>query len=193
MISAIVLAAGQSKRMIGENKLIKKYKKKYLINYILENLIKSKIKKIIVVLGFESIKVKKKAIKNKKIIFIFNKKYKSGMSSSIKFGIKKIPKKSKGFLIIQADMPLVSKKILDSLCEGVQNNSSEIIVPVYEKRMGNPVGFQKSMAKVLNKTKGDIGAKNIIKKNKNKITLVKVNSKSIFKNFNSQKDFLINF
>ncbi|SVC97367.1 uncharacterized protein METZ01_LOCUS350221, partial [marine metagenome] len=32
MISAILLAAGQSKRMNGDNKLIKKYNKKYLIN-----------------------------------------------------------------------------------------------------------------------------------------------------------------
>ena len=35
MISTIVLAAGQSKRMNGDNKLIKKYNKKYLINHII--------------------------------------------------------------------------------------------------------------------------------------------------------------
>ena len=51
MISAILLAAGQSKRMGGDNKLTKKYNKKYLINHILDTLIKSKIEKIIVVLG----------------------------------------------------------------------------------------------------------------------------------------------
>ena len=39
MISAILLAAGQSKRMRGENKILKKYKKKYLINHILKSLI----------------------------------------------------------------------------------------------------------------------------------------------------------
>ena len=46
MISSILLAAGQSKRMQGENKLLKKYKKKYLINHILKSLIKSKVNKI---------------------------------------------------------------------------------------------------------------------------------------------------
>ena len=40
MISAILLAAGQSKRMDGENKLIKKYNKKYLINHNIGTLIK---------------------------------------------------------------------------------------------------------------------------------------------------------
>ena len=81
MISAIVLAAGQSIRMGDDNKLVKKYKNRYLINHILNTLIKSKIEKIIVVLGFEKSRVRKIIIKNKKINFVFNKNYKSGMSS----------------------------------------------------------------------------------------------------------------
>ena len=49
MISAIVLAAGCSKRMNGQNKLTTELKNKHLINHILGTLIKSKINKIIVV------------------------------------------------------------------------------------------------------------------------------------------------
>ena len=60
MISAIFLAAGQSKRIEKENKLLKIYKRKPLINHSLKPLIKSKIEKIIIVLGFEKNKVKKK-------------------------------------------------------------------------------------------------------------------------------------
>jgi molybdenum cofactor cytidylyltransferase len=59
MISAILLAAGQSQRMGGDNKLIKKYNKKHLINHILDTLIKSKIKKIIVVWVFKLQRLKK--------------------------------------------------------------------------------------------------------------------------------------
>ena len=111
MISAIVLAAGQSKRMNCDNKLIKKYNKKYLINYIVGTLIKSKVDKIIIVLGFQSRKVRKITAKNEKINFIYNKNYKSGISSSIKAGLKRVSKKNIGFLIVQADMPLISKNI----------------------------------------------------------------------------------
>jgi len=60
VISAIFLAAGQSKRIKKENKLLKIYKRKPLINHSLKPLIKSKIEKIIIVLGFEKNKVKKK-------------------------------------------------------------------------------------------------------------------------------------
>ena len=192
MISAIVLAAGQSKRMGGDNKLIKKYNKKYLINHIIGTLIKSKVNKIIVVLGFQKIKVRKITVKNKKINFIFNKNYKSGMASSIKAGLKRISERSIGFLIVQADMPLISKKIINSLCYAIENNNKEIVVPIYKINMGNPIGFKSSMIKILNKTKGDSGAKKMIKRNKKKLSLIKVNSKSIFKDFNTQRDFLLN-
>ena len=192
MISAILLAAGQSKRMNGDNKLIKKYNKKYLINHIIGSLIKSKVNKIIVVLGFQSSKVKRIIIKNKKINFVFNKNYKSGMSSSIKTGLKRISKKSIGFLIAQADMPLISKKIVDTLCYAVRNSNKEIVAPIYKRKMGNPIGFKRSMTRILNKTSGDSGAKKIILGNKKKLGLIKVNSKSIFKDFNTKRDFSIN-
>ena len=41
MIKAILLAAGQSKRLKSENKLIKKFKNKALINHPLKALFKS--------------------------------------------------------------------------------------------------------------------------------------------------------
>jgi len=192
MISAIVLAAGQSKRMGGDNKLMKKYNKKYLINHIIGTLIKSKVNKIIVVLGFQKSKVRKITVKNKKINFVFNKNYKSGMASSIKTGLKEISKRSIGFLIVQADMPLISKKIIDSLCYSIRNNNKEIVAPIYKSNMGNPIGFKRSMTRILNKTSGDSGAKKMIKRNKKNLSLIRVNSKSIFKDFNIQRDFLLN-
>jgi len=192
MISSILLAAGQSKRMGGDNKLIKKYNKKYLINHIIGTLIKSKVNKIIVVLGFQKSKVRKIIVKNKKINFVFNKNYKSGMASSIKTGLKRISEKSIGFLIVQADMPLISKKIIDSLCYAIRNSNKEIVAPIYKKNMGNPIGFKRSMTRILNKTSGDSGAKKMIKRNKKNLGLIRVNSKSIFKDFNTQRDFLLN-
>ena len=89
MISAILLAAGQSKRIPGENKLIKYYKNKPLINHSIDAIKKSKVNKIIIVLGYQSNQIKRLIKKNKKINFVINKKYKKGMSSSIKCGLKK--------------------------------------------------------------------------------------------------------
>ena len=190
MISSILLAAGQSKRMQGENKLLKKYKKKYLINHILKSLVKSKVNKIIIVLGYENKKIKKIALKSKKIIFVVNSQYLKGISTSIKCGLKKISKKNIGFLIAHADMPLVSKTILNALCSALKNKNEEIFIPVYKKRIGNPLAFKYSMIKSLKRIKGDRGAKKLIRSNKSKIKLMKMKSKSILIDFDQLKDFL---
>ena len=114
------------------------------------------------------------------------------MASSIKTGLKRISKKNIGFLIVQADMPLISKNIINYICYAIKNNKKEIIAPTYKGKIGNPVGFKISIIKKLIKIRGDYGAKKMIQKNKIKLALIKVRSKSILKNFNTQKDFLIN-
>ena len=189
MISSILLAAGQSKRMQGKNKLLKKYKKKHLINHILKSLIRSKVNKIIVVLGHENRKIKKIALKSKTITFVINSQYLKGISTSIKCGLKKISKKNIGFLIAHADMPLISKTILNTLCSALKSKNKEIFVPVYKKKVGNPLAFKYSMIKSLKKIKGDKGAKKLIKLNKSKVQMIKVNSKSILIDFDQLKDF----
>jgi len=189
MISVILLAAGQSKRMQGENKLLKKYKKKYLINHILKSLIKSKVNKIIIVIGHENRKIKKIALKSKKITFVINSQYLKGISTSIKCGLRKISKKNIGFLIVHADMPLVSTTILNALCSALKSKNKKIFVPVYKKKTGNPLAFKYSIVKSLKKIKGDKGAKKLIKSNKSKVQLIKIKSKSILIDFDQLKDF----
>ena len=189
MISAILLAAGQSQRMKGQNKLLKHYKGKYLINHILNTLVKSKVNNIFLVLGFQNLKVRKIIIKSKKIQCIYNKKFKSGLSSSIQAGLNKISKKNIGFLIAHADMPLVSTTILNALCSALKSKNKKIFVPVYKKKTGNPLAFKYSMIKSLKKIRGDRGAKKLIKFNKSKVQFMKMKSKSILIDFDQLKDF----
>ena len=189
MITAILLAAGQSKRLRGENKLTKLFKGKPLINHILFSLIKSKVNKIIVVLGFEHLKIKMKLLRSKKIKFVTNKNYKKGMSSSIKTGLKKLPKNSQGFLIVLGDMPNITKTTINKICLSITRSDKEIILPKYKNRTGNPIGFKHSMIKNIYKIKGDKGARSIIKKNKKKIKFLNINSKSILTNLNTKRNF----
>ena len=189
MITAILLAAGQSKRLKDENKLTKLFKGKPLINHILFSLIKSKVNKIIVVLGFEHLKIKTKLLKSKKIKFAINKNYKKGMSSSIKTGLKKLPKNSQGFLIVLGDMPNITKTTINKICSLITKSDKEIILPKFKNRTGNPIGFKQSMIKNIYKIKGDRGAKNIIKKNNKKIKFLNINSKSILVNLNTKRNF----
>ena len=189
MITAILLAAGQSKRLFNQNKLIKNYKGKLLINHVVQSIIKSKIEKLIVVLGFEYLKVNKKINKNKKIKFVINRNYTRGISSSIKCGLKKISNKSDGFIIVQADMPKISKNILNKLYKEIKTNKKEIFVPIKNNKIGNPIGFKLSMINQLKKISGNRGAKFIIKRNKSKIKYIRTKSLGIFKDIDLNKDF----
>ena len=189
MITAILLAAGQSKRLFNQNKLIKNYKGKPLINHAVQSIIKSKIEKLIIVLGFEYLKVKKKINKNKKIKFVINHNYTRGIASSIKCGLKKISNKSDGFIIVQADMPEIGKNILNKLYKEIKTNKKEIFVPRKNNKIGNPIGFKLSMVNQLKKISGNRGAKFIIKRNKSKIKYIRAKSLGIFRDIDLNKDF----
>ena len=89
-------------------------------------------------------------------------------------------------------MPQISRKIINKLYVAIKSKDKEIFAPTYKRKLGNPVGFKYSMLGILKKIRGDKGAKKIIKKNKKKLYLVKVNSKSIFKDLNTPRDFLNN-
>ena len=60
MISAILLAAGKSKRMNGENKLTKKIQGIPLIKHSVKNILASSVDELIIVLGY----IKGKLLKN---------------------------------------------------------------------------------------------------------------------------------
>ena len=136
MIKAILLAAGQSKRLKSENKLIKLYKKKPLINHSLNALHKSKVNKIIIVLGHQHKEVKKIIKKNKKNIFIYNKNFKKGMSSSIKVGLKKVFRNDKGFIIVQSDMPFIKTSDINKIYNSIKLKDYLVHVLKFKNKIG---------------------------------------------------------
>ena len=189
MIKAILLAAGQSKRMKSENKLIKLYKNKPLINYSLNVLKKSKVNKIIIVLGHQYKEVKKIIKKNNKIIFTYNKNYKKGMASSIKNGLKKISKNDKGFIVAQSDMPFVKQSDINKICRSINSKKFLIHALKYKNRVGNPIGFDSSLIKKFKNIKGQFGAKFMVKRLKNRTNFIKTKSIKSFKDFDKASDF----
>ena len=189
MIKAILLAAGQSKRMKSENKLIKLYKNKPLINYSLNVLTKSKVNKIIIVLGHQHKELKKIIKKNKKIIFTYNKNYKKGMASSIKNGLKKISKNDKGFIVAQSDMPFVKQSDINKICRSINSQKFLIHALKYKTRVGNPIGFDSSLIKKFKNIKGQFGAKFMVKRLKNRTNFIKTMSIKSFKDFDKASDF----
>ena len=187
MISAILLAAGQSKRMNGENKLIKEIHGIPLIKLSVKNILASSIDELIIVLGHQKVIVEKLIDKNEKIKFVFNKDFESGIASSIKTGLNNLSEKTEAFFICLGDMPLINQDVYNQLIRS--RNNEEIIVPTYKGQQGNPILFSKSMKSIIISIEGDIGAKKILEQNKDKILKVKIDDINITKDFNTKDNF----
>ena len=187
MISAILLAAGQSKRMNGENKLTKEIKGIPLIKLSVKNILASSINELIIVLGHQKEIIEKLIDKNEKIKFVFNKDFESGMASSIKAGLNHLSEDTEAFFICLGDMPMVNKDIFNLLIKS--KNNREIIVPTYKNKQGNPILFSKSMKKKIMTIEGDVGAKKVLELNKDKTLNIETNDQSITKNFNTLDNF----
>ena len=191
MIKGILLAAGQSKRLKNQNKLLKKFKNKELILHSFKSIQKSKINQIIIVLGYQSNEIKKLIKKNKKIKFVFNKKYKYGISSSIKAGLKKVNKKDRGFIILQSDMPFVKTSDINKIYKSIKRKKYLVHALKYKNRIGNPIGFDISILKKFKKIKGNVGAKYMVKRLNHSTNFIKVSSSKVFKDFDKASDFRV--
>ena len=189
MIKAILLAAGKSRRLKSENKLIKNFKNKALINHSIQALFKSKVDKIIIVLGYQDKEVIKVIKKNKKNILVLNKKFRSGLSSSINTGLKKISKRDKGFIIVQSDMPFIKTSDINKIYNSISKKRYLVHVLKFKNKMGNPMGFDSSVITKFQRMRGDFGAKFMVKRLKNNTNFIKVLSKKVFKDLDLRKDF----
>jgi len=191
MIKAILLAAGQSKRLKPENKLIKLYKKKPLIDHSLKALHKSKVNKVIIVIGYQHKEIKKTIKKNKKNIFIYNKNFKKGMASSIKVGLKKVSRNDKGFVIVQSDMPFIKTSDINKIYDSIKLKNYLVHVLKFKNKIGNPIGFDLSLIKKFKNIKGKFGAKFMVKRLKKRTKFIKTSSVKSFKDFDKASDFRI--
>jgi len=197
MISAILLAAGQSKRMNGENKLTKEIQGAPLIKHSVKSILASSIDELIVVLGHQKETIEKLIDKNKKIKFVYNKNYKNGISSSIQTGLRIISKKMEAFFICLGDMPDVNQNIYNKMIKTKLNYNKklkpnfkkEIFIPTYEKKNGNPVLFTKHMKEKIMQISGDDGAKELIEIYKSKALHIPVKNRGITLDFDIQEDF----
>jgi molybdenum cofactor cytidylyltransferase len=191
MISAILLAAGESKRM-GITKQFLKFGKNTLLEYTLNNLVNSKIDEIVLVLGYKAEEIKKEiSAKYEKLVITMNPDFRDGMSSSIKQGIRSINPEAEAVLIVLGDQPLISSQIINSIITAYQEKDSGIVAPVYKGTIGHPVCFDlKKYHDRLLGLSGDKGAKVIVEANTDDFFGVDVSSNNILVDIDDEENYL---
>ncbi len=165
MTSAIVLAAGSSRRMGAANKLTLPYAGHTILEAIIIQLQASLIDEIIVVLGHEKEVIKTLLSPYKGLVFCYNAEHLTGMTSSIQMGVKSASEHTDGYLICLSDMPFLETNDYNTILHHI-NHQKEILLPFYEHKKGNPVYFSKHFRNDILNHKELEGCRGIVQKNK---------------------------
>ena len=189
MISAIILAAGEGKR-IGSTKALLNWGNENLINYQINSLSHESITEKIVVVGSESEKVKKSISKNE-IKIAENNNYLSGKTSSIKKGISYIGNDQNDILLIAVDQPR-TKDLINKVIDFHITNplDKKISMPYKEGHGGHPIIFSNLFLDDLSKIKEEsFGIREIIKNNTESIIRFKTTDVSSNIDINTSEDY----
>ena len=186
-ISAILLGAGESKRM-GANKLLLPWGKKIVLTHCVDTLLQSIVKEVIVVIG-DRTKVIENQLRGRKVKVVINPQYRKGMSTSIQKGIRAVDPNSHGILIALGDMPFLVSRTVNSLIRAFSQGKGTIVVPSFRGRKGHPVIFHRRYKKELLQLKEDVGGKAIIERHQEEVRLVQIRSEGVVKDIDTWKDY----
>lgn len=187
MINAIILAAGESKRM-GKPKPLLRIKNKTFLEQIIFELKLSDIDRITVVLGADAEKIKN-SIDLSGTNMVFNENYRNGQLSSLIAGLKDIPEEVEAILVFLVDNPFITKEIVNKIISKFKEANSAIIVPVFGKKRGHPTLFSKSIFNEIISAPKDRGARYVIYSNREKTFEIKMNEKEILAGINTPEDY----
>ena len=157
-ISAVVMGSGKSERF-GKNKLLEKIDGVPMIEILLKKLEELPFKNIFVTYKDKEIF---EICRKYNVIPLENKKYFLGQSESIKLGIENI--KDENIMFFTGDMPFLEEK---TIFEIISEFDGRITIPAVNGKRCSPVIFPNKYKEELLSLSGDVGGREIIKKEKN--------------------------
>jgi len=152
MISAIILAAGESKRM-GQPKMLLPWGDKTILTHVISIFQNAGLEDTLVVTGGAREKIEK-LVASYNVRTVFNKEFKGAeMLSSIRYGIQALPPQTQAVLIGLGDQPQVQDRSVRMVCETFIQTKSSIVIPSYQMRRGHPWLVERSLWEELLKSK----------------------------------------
>jgi molybdenum cofactor cytidylyltransferase len=161
-VAAVVLAAGQSRRMGGPNKLLATIGGVPLVRRAAESALGSRARPVVVVTGHQAEAVAS-ALAGLDVTLVHNPDFSEGLSTSLKAGLAAIPPAIAGALIVLADMPGVTSDLLDRLIAAfAASGQPAIVLPTFGGKRGNPVLWPREFFPELREVSGDTGGRHLI-------------------------------
>ncbi len=179
-IAALVLAAGQSRRMGKTNKLLASVGGAPMVARVVDAAIASGAVPVVVVTGHEADRVAT-ALDGKSVMIYHNPDYAAGLSTSLRVGLNALPGDVDGVLVCLGDMPRVTADHMSQLIAAFDPDECRAIcVPTKDGKRGNPVLWPAQFFAEMAQVAGDVGARHIIGENADLVCEVPMEDDAIF-------------
>ncbi|MFO0763211.1 MAG: NTP transferase domain-containing protein, partial [Byssovorax sp.] len=178
-VAAVVLAAGRSRRMGPENKLLVEVDGAPMIARVVDVILATRARPVVIVTGHDADRVRE-ALAGRDVVFAHNPRHDEGMSTSLKAGIAQLGEDLDGALICLGDMPRVRPAQIEALLGAFDPaDGRAICVPVWDRRRGNPVLFAARYFPEMRLVEGDVGARSILERHTAEICYVPMDDRGV--------------
>jgi molybdenum cofactor cytidylyltransferase len=145
--SAVVLAAGQSSRMGGANKLLLPLEGEPLIRRTVRTVLQSGVQETVVVTGYQGREVMR-ALADLPVTLQANLRHEDGQMRSVAAGVAALALATDAILVCPGDLPLLTAGDLAELMAAylAHAGASSIVIPRFQGERGNPILFAAAYA-----------------------------------------------
>ena len=189
--AGVILAAGMSQRF-GPPKQLIKLKNKYVLEWVLDAALESRLDRVVLVVGHEHQKIIQtlgpKAT-HPRLQIVTNLRYRAGQSSSLQAGLLEIQAQSSSVMFLLGDQPMLKTATIDHMLDKFWHSKRDIGVPIWQGKRGNPTIFSRAMYCHLMALEGDIGARQIIRDNHERVLSIEMDDPLCFLDIDSPKDY----
>lgn len=165
VIAAVLLAAGEGKRMGGVAKPAIELQGVSLIKRALFALSGAGVDEVAVVLGHQA-ELVGQLVQDFPVTVVRNENYRQGQMSSVHAGLTQLSGKFDAVLVCLADQPLINSQDLIGLIAAYkQRDGGSIVVPRVGGRRGNPIIFDWNTREQILAEGKDFGCRQFIDRN----------------------------
>ena len=188
-VSAVLLAAGESRRMGELNKLELLVDGVPLLRRTAEALLASALQEIVVVLGHEAEKTQA-MLKELPLTFVENGDYREGQMTSVYKGLLSLSTVCDGVMICLSDQPLLQTDDINVLIEAFgQRSHGSILVPTFGGLRGNPIIFDHEHRQDILNGERNLGCKKLIEKNPEQVCSFEMNNNHVVVDLDTQEQY----
>ena len=188
-VCAILLAAGESRRMGQYNKLALPVAGEVpLLQRTAQTLSASRLDEVVVVLGHEQERARE-LLAGLPVRIVVNERYQEGQMTSVYRGMQALQKPCDGVMVCLSDQPLLETHDINLLVDYFLNRPAAILVPTYCGQRGNPIIIAARHREDILKGERNLGCKRFIEKNPELVTTMEFANDHVVFDLDTAEDY----